>query len=82
MDALYCENPGTVVVWRFEDGPTSNINQLQRVFWALDPSIEGFKSCRLVINLDDAHLYGQYQGTMLVAVRIKVNEQLYPFASL
>lgn len=67
-------------MWHFEDSPTSNTNQFQRVFWAFGSSIEGFKSCRPVINIDGTHLYCQYQKTMLVAIGVDVNDKLYPLA--
>lgn len=75
MDALCRENPGTVVVWRFEDGSEVNTNQFQRVFW----SIEGLNSCRPVISIDGTHLYGQYRGMMLVIVAVDA-DQLFPLA--
>lgn len=78
MDALYRENPSTVVVWRCEDGPSGNTNQFQRVLWAFSSSIEGFMSCRPVISIDGTHLCGKYQGTMLLAVGVDGNDQLFP----
>lgn len=80
MDALRQENSGTVVVWRFQIGPSAINNQFQRVFWSFDPSIEGFHSCRPVISIDGAHLYGKYQASMLVVVGVDTNDQLFPLA--
>lgn len=75
MDALYQENPGTVVVWR-----SANTSQFQRVFWAFGRSIEGFLNCRPVISIDGVHLYGKFRGTMLVVVGVDANDQLFPLA--
>lgn len=80
MEALRRENPGTVVVWRSEDGPSAHTSQFLRVFWSFGPSIEGFPSCRPVISIDGTHLYGKYRGTMLVAVGVDANDQLFPLA--
>lgn len=77
MDAICRENPGTVVVWRFKDGPFANSNQFQCVFWSFGPSIKGSLSCRPIISIDGTHLYGKYQGLMLVAVGVDANDQLF-----
>lgn len=80
MNALYRENPGTVVVWHCQDGPSGSTSQFQRVFWAFGPSIEGFLSCRPVINIDGMHLYRKYRGMMLVTVGVDRNDQLFLLA--
>lgn len=74
MKALYRENPGTVVAWLFEDGPSAEMNQFQHVFCLFGPSIEGFQACQPVISIDGAHLYSKYRGTMLVAVGVDGND--------
>lgn len=55
MDSLHPENIRTLVVWRFEEGSSRNKNQLQRVLWSFVQSIEGFCSCRPIIDIDDTH---------------------------
>lgn len=75
MDAVCRENLGIVVVWRFEDGPSANTNQFQRVFWSFGPSIKGFP-----ISIDGTHLYDKYWGLMLVAVAVDANDQLFSLA--
>ena len=57
-----------------------NNETFQRVFWSFKPSIEGFASCRLVLSIDDTHLYGKYKGTLLIAMGCDGNNQLFPLA--
>lgn len=42
--------------------------------------MEGFQSCRLVISIDGAHLYGKYWGSMLVAAGVDAHDQLFLLA--
>ena len=49
-----------------------------RVFWAFDPSIEGFQHCRLVISIDGTFLYGKYKGTLLIALTWDGDSKLFP----
>ena len=57
-----------------------NNETFQRVFWSFKPSIEGFASCRPVLSIDGAHLYGKYKGTLLIAMGYDGNNQLFPLA--
>ena len=43
-----------------------NTKIFQRVFWTFHQSIEGFKHCRPVLNIDDTHLYGKYKDTLMI----------------
>ncbi|CAH9112065.1 unnamed protein product [Cuscuta epithymum] len=47
------------------------------VFWAFKPSIHGFKHCRPILTIDGTHLYGEYNGTLLVAMGSNANNQLF-----
>ncbi|XP_057548212.1 uncharacterized protein LOC130826660 [Amaranthus tricolor] len=52
----------------------------QRIFRAFGPSIKGFPHYRPLICIDGTHLYGKYKGTLMIAVAIDVNSQLFPLA--
>ncbi|KAL6313700.1 hypothetical protein AAG906_010118 [Vitis piasezkii] len=45
------------------------------IFWTFHPSIEGFKHCRPVLNIDGTHLYGKYKGTLMIAMGCDGNNQ-------
>jgi len=51
-----------------------------RVFWSFRPYIEGFKYCRSLINVDKAHLYGQYDEKLLIAVVFNANNEIFLLA--
>jgi hypothetical protein len=50
------------------------------MFWAFGPVIEGFVRCRPLISIDATHLYGKYNGKVIVAVAYDANNGLYPLA--
>ena len=50
------------------------------VFWTLEPSVEGFKHCRPIIQIDGIHLYGKSKGKLLIATSIDANGHIFPFA--
>ena len=49
----------------------------QHVFWSFKPSIEGFEHCRPVLNINGTHLYGNYKGTLMIAMRCNGNNQMF-----
>ena len=51
---------------------------LHYVFWSFSPCISGFKYCKAVINIDGTHLYGKYQGKLLVAMATDANNKVFP----
>ena len=57
-----------------------NTKIFQRVFWTFHPSIEGFKHCWLVLNIDGTHLYGKYKDTLMIDRDYDGNNQLFPLA--
>ncbi|CAI9279156.1 unnamed protein product [Lactuca saligna] len=65
--ALQKFNPGTRVESCVSRSTDDEV-EFRRVFWAFAPSIKGFQYCRLVISIDDTHLYGKYKGKMLIAM--------------
>ena len=78
--ALEQANPGCVVISKTFPGNTRNEEVFQRVFWAVHPSIEGFKHCRHVLTIDDTHLYGKYKGTIMIVMGYDKNNQLFSLA--
>ncbi|XP_076955121.1 uncharacterized protein LOC143629847 [Bidens hawaiensis] len=80
MEALKKFNPGTIVEWCVLRQIGVEHMEFRRVFWAFDPSINGFKHCRPVISIDATHLYGKYKGKMMIAMRVDGNNQIFPFA--
>ncbi|KAK9993885.1 hypothetical protein SO802_023588 [Lithocarpus litseifolius] len=51
---------------------------LHYVYWSFGPSIAGFKYCKPVISIDGTHLYGKYQGKLLVAMATDANNKVFP----
>ncbi|XP_074266607.1 uncharacterized protein LOC141589886 [Silene latifolia] len=78
LDALKESNPGTVVHFVNKSTHIPNCEQFDRVFWAFGPLIKGFPHCRPIITIDGTHLYGKYNGVLLIAMGVDANEQLYP----
>ncbi|XP_038896223.1 uncharacterized protein LOC120084500 [Benincasa hispida] len=74
-EAQKIENSGIVFEIELEDEV-----HFKYMFMALGPCIRGFASCRPCITVDGSHLKGKYKGTMLVAVSMDGNNQLYPLA--
>ncbi|KAH9617152.1 hypothetical protein KSS87_005749 [Heliosperma pusillum] len=79
MQGLKESNPGTVVQWSTTPIGNSNVHTFKRVFWAFKPCIEGFEHCRPVLTIDGTHLYGKFKGTILTAMSIDANNQIFPW---
>ena len=65
--------------------PTTPISKddtvfLHYVFWSFSPYIDGFKYCKSVISINGTHLYGTYQGKLLVAMAIDTKNKVFPLA--
>ena len=73
-------NQGSIAVcaWKLEDSierPLTSTN----IFISFGAVIRGLvKGCRGRIRIDGAHLKGQYGGTLLSAVALDGNNQLFP----
>ncbi|XP_022014872.1 uncharacterized protein LOC110914385 [Helianthus annuus] len=80
MEALKKFNPGTIVEWCVLRRTGVEQVEFRRVFWAFNPSILGFKHCRLVISIDATHLYGKYKGKLMIAMGVDGNNQILPLA--
>ncbi|KAL5161713.1 hypothetical protein HKD37_07G018958 [Glycine soja] len=66
--------PGTIVKYKTsssmeegDDDPPRVI--LNRLFWAFNPCIEGFKYCKPLVQVDGTFLTGKYHSTLLTAIR-------------
>ncbi|RVW50294.1 Serine/threonine-protein phosphatase 7 long form-like [Vitis vinifera] len=66
-------------VFEFIDEENNNVNVVSS-FLALHEAMEGFKHCRLVLNIDGTHLYGKYESTLMIAMGCDGNNQLFPLA--
>lgn len=71
MDELHRENI---------DSNDRNTEVFQLVFWAFHASIEGYKYCRPLHSINGTHLYQKYKGTLLIAMGVDGNNQLFPLA--
>ena len=81
MNVLKVTNPGTEVVWETSslEGNDNHV-RLIRVFWAFGASIEGFKHCRPLIQIDSIFLHGKYKGKLLIAMSMDANDNTFPLA--
>ncbi|XP_028124939.1 uncharacterized protein LOC114321901 [Camellia sinensis] len=73
-------NLGTFVSWKTMLSDTANNVIFERVFWTFSSSIEGFKHCKPVINIDGTFLTGKYKGKLQIAVSWDANNHVFPVA--
>ncbi|XP_057723926.1 uncharacterized protein LOC130939878 [Arachis stenosperma] len=55
-----------------------DIRVLHRVFWSYYSFIRAFRHCKLIVQVDGTHLYGKYNGCLLVAVSQDGNNNIVP----
>ncbi|XP_057760735.1 uncharacterized protein LOC130981131 [Arachis stenosperma] len=65
--------PGTIAVLRTSPVRVGNTVDgtkifFHRLFWMFPPCIEAFKYCIPLISINGTHLYGKYEGTLLMAL--------------
>ena len=72
------QDPTTQVFYRTTPTSEGDTVFLHYVFWSFGPCIDRFKYCKPVINIDGTHLYGKYQGKLLVAMAIDANSKVFP----
>ncbi|XP_006582567.1 uncharacterized protein [Glycine max] len=77
--------PGTIVKYKTsssmeegDDNPPRVI--LNRVFWAFNPCIEGFKYCKPLVQVDETFLTSKYHGTLLTAIGQDGSRNNFPLA--
>uniref|UniRef100_A0A2N9HQ99 SWIM-type domain-containing protein n=1 Tax=Fagus sylvatica TaxID=28930 RepID=A0A2N9HQ99_FAGSY len=80
MKALIDSNPGTQVEWKTYWSEDAGSAIFESVFWAFGPSIQGFVHCRPVVCIDATHLYGKYEGKLMIAMATDANNEIYPLA--
>ena len=86
LNALKTYSPGSVYVLETlpayaQDGSVLHGNGIfSRVFWAFQPCIAGFASCKPILQIDGTWLYGKYKGTLLMAVAQDGNNNIFPVA--
>ena len=51
-----------------------------QLFWTFPPCVHAFHLCKPIVQVDGTHLYGRYQGTLLVAVTQDGNNNILPLA--
>ena len=81
MNILKITNLETKIVWKIIPlGGISGNMRFMRVFWTFRLSVEGFKHCRSIIQIDGTFLYGKYMGKLLITTLIDANGDIFPFA--
>ncbi|XP_025640785.1 uncharacterized protein [Arachis hypogaea] len=77
--------PGSVVV--LKTSPALVGRQLDdstayfhRLFWTFPHCVEEFQHCKPLVNVDGTHLYGKYDGTLLIAIAEDGNSNIIPIA--
>ena len=63
----------TQVFYRITSTDEDDAVLLHYVFWSFGLCISGFKYCKPVISIDGTHLYGKFQGKLLVAMATNAN---------
>ena len=62
------------------NGDTPGTIIFKYVFWAFGSSIAGFAHCRPIISIDRTHLYGKYEGKLLIAMATDANNEIFLLA--
>ena len=65
MSVLQASNTEIMVDFT-SDYVTLGVECFRCVFWTFGTLIAGFRSYRPVISIDGTHLYGKYQGSLLI----------------
>ena len=71
------QDPNTQVFYRTTPTSEDDTVFLHYVFWSFGPCIDEFKYCKPVISIDETHLYGKYQGKLLVTMTTE-NNKVFP----
>jgi len=73
LQATQQTNTGTIFQL---SGPSVNVDGedatpkyiMERCFWVFGPSIEGFKYCKPIVQVDETFLTGRYHATLLTPI--------------
>ena len=74
------QDSGTQYNYHTIPRPYEGIVLLRYVYWAFAPCIAVFQYCRLVISIDETHLYGKYKGVLMIVMAIDANQKVLPLA--
>nr|XP_023903554.1 uncharacterized protein LOC112015381 [Quercus suber] len=74
------QDPTTQVFYRITPTDEDDTVLLHYVFWSFGPCISGLKYYKPVISIDGTHLYGKYQGKLLVVMATDANNKVFPLA--
>ncbi|XP_057734864.1 uncharacterized protein LOC130950383 [Arachis stenosperma] len=55
-------------------------SMFNKVFWAFPSCVEAFKHCNPFVSVDSTHLYGRYDGVLLIALAQDGNSNILPIA--
>ncbi|KAJ7972016.1 Transposon protein, putative, Mutator sub-class [Quillaja saponaria] len=80
LNAIRATNPGTKFEWKTYKTANPSEVIFHRVFWAFGPSIESFKHCKPLIQVDGAFLHGKYKGKLLIACGVDGAHSVMPLA--
>uniref|UniRef100_A0A2N9EWJ4 SWIM-type domain-containing protein n=1 Tax=Fagus sylvatica TaxID=28930 RepID=A0A2N9EWJ4_FAGSY len=59
---------------------SSRVNQEYKVKESNKRKLHGFMHCRPVVSIDATHLYGKYEGKLMIAMATDANNGIYPLA--
>ena len=85
LEALKESNLRTIVQYIASpcmvDGVQDNsCYMLDRVFWSFKPCIDGFNSCKPIVQVDGTFLNERYYGTLLTAIAQDGNRNIFQLA--
>ncbi|KAK9100350.1 hypothetical protein Scep_023780 [Stephania cephalantha] len=84
LAAVRSKSPGTRIEWshrQWHDDEISTASpQFRRVFFAFEASIQAFKFCRPLLQIDATFLYGRYSGKLMIALSVDENGHILPVA--
>ncbi|XP_016165251.1 uncharacterized protein LOC107607867 [Arachis ipaensis] len=85
LQALQSYFPGTICDLRvkpFYDGHllVRDCSMFDKVFWSFPSCVEAFKHCKPFVSVDGTHLYGRYDGVLLIAMAQDGNSNILPIA--
>ncbi|VFQ74418.1 unnamed protein product [Cuscuta campestris] len=80
LGAIMGSNQGTVMDLQTLPTNAPTTFQFRYVFWSFKASIDDFHYCLPDVSVDGTHLYGKYKGTLLIAVAMTGNGEIFPLA--
>ena len=86
LQALQLFVPGTIVRIQTKPAldkssqPIPNKVIFHRLFWLFKACIDAFAFCKPIVQIDGTWLYGQYKGTLLIAVAQDGANNIFPLA--